>query len=51
MNDMICYKTNIGERHHPHLAIDLGYSRNMPTSGIMFEGIDLPMELQFGNAI
>jgi len=48
---MIFYRTNIGEKHYPHLAIDLGYSRNKPTSGIMYEGIDQPMELQFGDAI
>jgi hypothetical protein len=48
---MILYKTNIGDKHYPHLAIDLGYSRNKRTSGIMHEGLDQPRELKFGDAI
>lgn len=48
---MILYRTHIGEKHYPYLAIDLGYSRNKPTSGIMHEGIEQPVELQFGDAI
>ena len=48
---MISYKTHIGQAHYPHLAIDLGYSRDKATCGIMYEGLNQPMELQFGNAI
>jgi len=36
---MIFYKTDIGLKHYPHLAIDLGYSHNKPTCGIMYKGI------------
>jgi hypothetical protein len=48
---MMFYKTNIGVKHYPHLAIDLGYSRNRPTCGIMHKGIAQPIELQFGATI
>lgn len=48
---MIFYKTDIGLTHYPHLAIDLGYSRNRPTCGIMYKDIAQPIELQFGNTI
>jgi hypothetical protein len=51
MKDMISYKTHIGHAHYRHLAIDIGYSRNKSTSGIMHEGIDQPIELKFGDAI
>jgi len=48
---MIFFKTHIGHKHYPHLAIDLGYSRDKRTSGIMYKGIDQPIELHFGDAI
>jgi hypothetical protein len=48
---MIFYTTDIRLTHYPHLAIDLGYSRNRPTCGIMYKDIAQPIELQFGNTI
>ncbi len=48
---MISYKTRISQERYPHLAIDLGYSRNKASCGIMYKGLILPMELQFGSAI
>ena len=48
---MISYETHIEKGHHAHIALDLGYSRDKATCGIMYEGIDQPIELTFGNAI
>jgi len=48
---MISYKTHINHTRYPHLAIDLGYSRNKQSCGLMYKGLTRPMELQFGSAI
>ena len=48
---MISYKTHNLQPSYKHIALDLGYSRDKPTCGMMFDGIDEPIELTFGNAI
>lgn len=48
---MITYKTKNLNPDYKHFALDLGYSRDKATCGIMHDGIDEPIELTFGNAI
>lgn len=48
---MITYKTQNLHPGYKHIALDIGYSRNKATCGIMYDGIDEPIELTFGNAV
>lgn len=48
---MITYKTQNLHTGYKHIALDIGYSRDKATCGIMYDGIDEPIELTFGNAI
>lgn len=48
---MISYHTNIDRRNYPHLVIDLGYSRDKASCGIMHAGIKESATLQFGATI
>lgn len=48
---MITYKTQNLNPDYKHFALDLGYSRDKATCGIMHGGINEPIELTFGNAI
>ena len=48
---MITYKTQDLQPHHKLIALDLGYSRDKATCGIMYDGLYQPIELTFGNAI
>lgn len=48
---MITYQTIIDRRDYPLVAIDLGYSHNAASCGIMHAGIKKPTTLQFGATI
>lgn len=48
---MITFHTRIIEEHCPLVAIDLGYSHDMASCGIMHPGIKEPATLQFGDAV
>ena len=48
---MIIYKTLFLQKSYKHISLDLGYSRNKPTCGIMHNDIDKPIELTYGDAI
>jgi hypothetical protein len=48
---MITYKTQFLHQSYKHIALDLGYSKDKATCGIMHEDIDKPIEVTFGNAI
>ena len=48
---MITYHTDIDRRDYPLVAIDLGYSHNEASCGIMHTGIKEPAPLKFGATI
>ena len=48
---MINYQADKNIRYCPHLAIDLGYSHDAASCGIMHAGIKEPATLQFGATI
>jgi len=48
---MITYLTEIDRRFCPHIAIDMGYSRDKASCGIMHAGIKEPATLTFGATI
>jgi len=48
---MITFETKILPGNFGLMAIDLGYSREKATFGLMHDGIDEPVELTFGDAI
>lgn len=48
---MISYDTHNLHPGYKHIALDLGYSRDKPTCGMMYDGINKPIELTFGNAL
>ncbi len=48
---MISYQTHNLQLKDTLIALDLGYSRNKPTCGMMHTDIDQPVELTFGDAI
>ena len=48
---MVTYQTIIDKRDYPLVAIDLGYSHNVASCGIMHAGIKGPATLQFGATI
>lgn len=48
---MINFYTDIEGKYFPLVAIDLGYSRNKASCGIMHEGIKEPTTLKFGATI
>lgn len=48
---MINYQADKDVRYCPHLAIDLGYSHDARSCGIMHAGIKEPATLQFGATI
>jgi hypothetical protein len=48
---MITFHTEIDKRCCTHIAIDLGYSRNAASCGIMHSGIKEPVMLRFGDTI
>ena len=50
-NAMITYETQNLHPDYKHLALDIGYSRNKATCGIMYDGIGEPIELTFGKVI
>jgi len=49
--DMITFETKILPGNFSLIAIDLGYSRETATCGLMHDGIDVPIVLTFGDAI
>ena len=49
--NMIIYQTDKLQLRDKLIALDLGYSRNKPTCGMMHSDIDQPVELTFGDAI
>jgi hypothetical protein len=49
--EMIRYRTQFFHQSYKHIALDLGYSRDKATCGIMHDEIKKPIELTFGNAI
>lgn len=48
---MITFETKILSGNFSLIAIDLGYSREKATCGLMHDGIDEPIVLTFGDAI
>ena len=50
-HEMITYHTDIDRRYVPHVVIDLGYSHDATSCGIMHAGIKEPSALQFGTTI
>jgi len=51
MNNMVTFYTKINKRNCPHIAVDLGYSHDAASCGIMHSVIKEPATLQFGAAI
>ena len=51
MNKMVTFYTKINKRNCPHIAVDLGYSHDAASCGIMHSVIKEPATLQFGTAI
>ena len=51
MHEMISYHTKINRAYYPHIAIDLGYSHDAASCGIMHSNIKEPTTLQFGATI
>jgi hypothetical protein len=48
---MITFRTKISEEQYPLIAVDLGYSHDKASCGIMHSGIKEPATLQFGDAV
>jgi len=48
---MITFQTKINQVHYPNIALDLGYSHDKASCGIMHLGIKEPATIQFGTAI
>jgi len=48
---MITFETKILPGNFSLIAVDLGYSRDRTTCGLMHDGIAEPIVLTFGNAI
>lgn len=48
---MITFHTKIDKGYCPHIAIDMGYSHDAASCGIMHSGIKEPATLQFGATI
>ena len=48
---MISYNTHNLQPSYKYIALDIGYSKEKPTCGMMYDGINEPIELTFGNAI
>jgi hypothetical protein len=48
---MITLQTKINKEHCPLIAVDLGYSHDKASCGIMHSGIKEPATLQFGDAV
>ena len=47
---MITFETKILQGNFSHIAVDLGYSRERATCGLMHGGIEEPIVLTFGDA-